>query len=141
MISYEGKLDKFKVSLLLGPDSLYVGALNEVTHDYYDIDITDIVLINSNINLVMLFNIITHGIQGPNKDTEVVLNLLNNKLKLFVTQNNTYCAFNHTFELIKQSSNNISVKELKKELLELKQQITYLEQKTINFRKELVKSN
>lgn len=118
MTSYEGKYDKFKISLSLGTDKLYISALDEVTYDFYDLDVTNMIFNNDNIKLKQLFNIIKDGLQTTN--TKLTLELSNKCIKLTVFFESTYFSLNHTFELVKQLTETTGTKELKKELFELK---------------------
>ena len=73
MTSYEGKYDKFKVSLSLGSDKLYISALDEVTYDFYDLDVTNMVFNNAHIKLSQLFHIIKKGLEK--KDENIYLSM------------------------------------------------------------------
>ena len=63
MTFYEGKYNKFKISLSLETDKLYISALDEVTHDLYDLDITKMIFNNDHLKLSQLFHIIKKGIE------------------------------------------------------------------------------
>jgi len=119
MTSYEGKYDKFKVSLSLGTDKLYISALDEVTYDFYDLDVTNMIFNNDNIKLKQLFNIIRDGFNTIN-NTKLNLELSNKCVKLTVLLESTYFSLNHTFELAKQLTETTGTRELKKELFELR---------------------
>jgi len=120
MISYEGKYDKFKISLSLGSDKLYISALDEITYDFYDLDITNMIFNNDNIKLSQLFTIIKEGFQQANQNNKISITLSNKFVKINVIFESTYFSLNHTFELVKQLTETSSSKELKKELFELK---------------------
>ena len=120
MTSYEGKYDKFKISLSLGSDKLYISALDEVTYDFYDLDITNMIFNNDNIKLSQLFTIIKEGFQQANQNNKISITLSNKFVKINVIFESTYFSLNHTFELVKQLTETSSTKELKKELFELK---------------------
>lgn len=120
MTSYEGKYDKFKISLSLGSDKLYISALDEVTYDFYDLDITNMIFNNDNIKLSQLFTIIKEGFQQANQNNKISITLSNKFVKINVIFESTYFSLNHTFELVKQLTETSSTKELKKELFELR---------------------
>jgi hypothetical protein len=120
MTSYEGKYDKFKISLSLGSDKLYISALDEVTYDFYDLDITNMIFNNDNIKLSQLFTIIKEGFQQANQNNKISITLCNKFVKINVIFESTYFSLNNTFELVKQLTETSSTKELKKELFELR---------------------
>jgi hypothetical protein len=128
MTSYEGKYDKFKISLSLGSDKLYISALDEVTYDFYDLDITNMIFNNDNIKLKQLFNIIKEGLDKSDNSVKINIELANKCVKLRVTFENEYFSLNQIFELAKQLTEATSTKELKKELFELKKSYSELKQ-------------
>jgi len=131
MTSYEGKYDKFKISLSLGIDKLYISSLDEVTYDLYDLDITNMIFNNDNIKLEQLFNIIKKGIEKSDINSKISLELSTKYLRLKILCQNEYFTLKHNFDLIKHI-NDISVKELKKELFELKKEFIQYERNNTN---------
>jgi len=128
MTSYEGKYDKFKISLSLGTDKLYISVLDEVTYDFYDLDVTNIIFNNDNIKLSQLFNIIKKGIEKIDENVNLSIELANKLVKLKVKFETEYFSLNQTFELVKQLTEATSTKELKKELFELKKDYSKLKE-------------
>jgi len=128
MTSYEGKYDKFKISLSLGTDKLYISALDEVTYDLYDLDVTKIIFNNDHIKLSQLFNIIKKGIEKKDENIHLSLEQANKLVKLNYKIENDYFSLNQTFELVKQLTEATSTKELKKELFELKKEYSKLKE-------------
>jgi len=120
MTSYEGKYDKFKVSLSLGTDKLYISALDEVTYDFYDLDVTNMVFNNPHIKLSQLFHIIKKGLEKKDENIFFSLEQANKLVKLRYKIENDYFSLDQTFELAKQLTETTGTKELKKELFELK---------------------
>lgn len=120
MTSYEGKYDKFKISLSLGTDKLYISALDEVTYDFYDLDVTNIVFNNTHIKLSQLFNIIKKGLEKKDENIYLSMEQANKLIKLRYKIENDYFSLDQTFELVKQLTETSGTKELKKELFELK---------------------
>ena len=139
MTSYEGKYDKFKISLSLGSDKLYISALDEVTYDFYDLDVTNMIFNNDNIKLKQLFNIIKEGLDKSDNSVKINIELANKCVKLRVTFENEYFSLNQTFELAKQLTEATSTKELKKELFELKKSYSELKQIVGELDESLVK--
>jgi hypothetical protein len=128
MTSYEGKYDKFKISLSLGTDKLYISALDEVTYDLYDLDVTKIIFNNDHIKLSQLFHIIKKGIEKKDENIHLSLEQANKLVKLNYKIENDYFSLDQTFELVKQITEATSTKELKKELFELKKECSKLKE-------------
>jgi hypothetical protein len=128
MTSYEGKYEKFKISLSLGTDKLYISALDEVTYDLYDLDVTKIIFNNDHIKLSQLFHIIKKGIEKKDENIHLSLEQANKLVKLNYKIENDYFSLNQTFELVKQLTEATSTKELKKELFELKKDYSKLKE-------------
>jgi len=128
MTSYEGKYDKFKVSLSLATDKLYISALDEVTYDLYDLDVTKIIFNNDHIKLSQLFHIIKKGLEKKDENIYLSLEQANKLVKLRYKIENDYFSLDQTFELVKQITEATSTKELKKELFELKKDYSKLKE-------------
>jgi hypothetical protein len=128
MTSYEGKYDKFKISLSLGTDKLYISALDEVTYDLYDLDVTNMIFNNPHIKLSQLFHIIKKGVEKKDENIHLTLEQANKLVKLNYKIENDYFSLNQTFELVKQITEATSTKELKKELFELKKDYSKLKE-------------
>ena len=128
MTSYEGKYDKFKISLSLGTYKIYISALDEVTYDLYDLDVTNMIFNNPHIKLSQLFHIIKKGVEKKDENIHLTLEQANKLVKLNYKIENDYFSMNQTFELVKQITEATGTKELKKELFELKKDYSKLKE-------------
>jgi hypothetical protein len=105
MTFYEGKYNKFKISLSLETDKLYISALDEVTHDLYDLDITKMIFNNDHLKLSQLFHIIKKGIEKKYEYIYISLEQANKLVKLNYKIENDYFSLNQTFELTQAKVN------------------------------------
>jgi hypothetical protein len=103
-IRIKDKYDKFKISLSLGSDKLYISALDEVTYDFYDLDITNMIFNNDNIKLSQLFTIIKEGFQQANQNNKISITLSNKFVTIGITGTVCDCNYNCNSNYYKANS-------------------------------------
>jgi len=109
--------ENHKISLSLGSQSLHISVLNNVSYDLYSLDVNQLIFNDNRIKFSNLFNLIKAGLNKSDKSISVTLVTLVKTMNFKLDVNNDYSTFNHTFELVKQESGSIDLKEIKKSIV------------------------
>jgi hypothetical protein len=109
--------ENHKVSLSLGAQSLHISVLNNVSYDVYSLDVNQLIFNDNRIKFSNLFNLIKAGLNKSDKSISVTLETNVKTMNFKLNVNNDYTTFNHTFELVKQESGSVDLKDIKKSIV------------------------
>lgn len=109
--------ENHKISLSLGSQSLNISVLNNVSYDVYSLDINQLIFNDNRIKFSNLFNLIKAGLSKTDRTITITIETLTKIMKFKLDVNNNYTTFNHTFELVKQESGSVDLKDIKKSIV------------------------
>lgn len=115
--------ENHKISLSLGSQSLNISVLNNVSYDLYSLDINQLIFNDNRIKFSNLFNLIKAGLNKTDNSITVTIETLTKIMNFKLDVNNDYTTFNHTFELVKQEGGSTDLKEIKKSIVLLNQNL------------------
>jgi len=119
--------ENHKVSLSLGAQSLNISVLNNVSYDLYSLDVNQLIFNDNRIKFSNLFNLIKAGLNKSDDSITVTIETLVKTMNFKLDVNNDYTTFNHTFELVKQESGSVDLKDIKKSIVLLNKNLSPLD--------------
>jgi len=120
--------ENYKVSLSLGKESLYISVLNNVSYDLYSLDVNQLIFNDNRIKFSNLFNLIKAGLNKSDNGIYIKMETLTKIMNFKIDVNTDYITFSHTFELVKQESGSIDLKEIKKSIVLLNNKFSPLDE-------------
>jgi hypothetical protein len=122
MTSFTIDYDTYKVTTSLNAETIFISMMNINTYAIYEKEITIMDFNNDKFTLTNLYNIFQKGF-NIDKNIKIIIELHNKILKINFKILSDLMNFEHSFQLQEKYDDNIHMKELKKELNELKPQV------------------
>ena len=122
MTSFTIDYDTYKVTTSLNAETIFISMMNINTYAIYEKEITIMDFNNDKFTLTNLYNIFQKGF-NIDKNIKIIIELHNKILKINFKILSDLMNFEHSFQLQEKYDDNIHMKELKKELNELKSQV------------------
>jgi hypothetical protein len=131
MTSFTIDYDTYKVTSSLNTETIFISIMNNNTYTIYEKEISIVDFNNDKFTLTNLYNIFQRGFK-KDSTIDIGIELHNKILKINFIIISDIINFEHSFELHEKNDDNIHMKELKKELNELKQKNNKLESQIKN---------